>query len=751
MASDPDISGVIPECGAYTESDTQDASQSGSGIWLHARPQTPSRPIRCEKKRKIWYCEPCWSRKRRDTHYKLYAGTNSVFQHLRSHGIYLRCTNSKRTDSMQKKLTDQESWATISTNKPRKPQDHFLDFRPSDIDAVTLRGLYTNLVIQKNLSLALCEAPEFRAFLHYANPYTNKLLPTTRPTIRADIMREYADKQVLVRQALHQSNSKIHFSVDAWTTPNQKGILGIVVHFVINKLGLQHLLLALQEVEGSHTGEAYEMETIALYEFYGILDRMGYMQADNAKNNDTMGSWLSQELEDRGISWDNAKYRVRCIGHIINLSVQAFLRGLSKDFDFKSSEDGILDKDFNNSPEVKRWRKLGPLGKLRNLVVYILASPKRRQIWKEYAPKLLKKHNATRWNSVYTMIGRAIELRSALDKYMIDYKDDLPDTLTLSDWTFLENVHEFLERFYEATKATESDDETLAGVLFTMDFLIRHYRANISDYPKTSPMEKCLDAGYKKLDDYYSLTDHSPAYAAAIVLDPTWKWGHFEDAWIDKPLWIQKAKNKVQQLWINDYKNTITTTSSASTTTAMEPPPKRLKSSFNDYRNRPRPQPVQTYTIEDEYDRYLGQNLVIPTQRFNPLEWWLDPHREVEFPSLRRMAIDILSIPSMAASNERIFSHCKDTMSYKRCSMDPYLLEAIECLRSWNNSGLLGTVSIIPIAVICIILTIYRKLHIPRSTRMRRSISLQPKMRLSGTIWKIRGLYKRLRSKGDKA
>ena len=488
-------------------------------------------------------------------------------------------------------------------------------------------------------------------------------MPTSHNTIRESIRLEYYDKQVLIRQALQRSISKIHFSVDAWTSPNQIGILGIVVHFVIDKLGLQHLLIAMQEIDGSHTGEAFQMETIALYEDYDILDKMGYMMADNAGNNDTMGTWIDQELEDRGINWTHAKYRVRCIGHIINLFVQAFLRGLSKDFDFKSIEINTLDKDkFRDLAEVKRWRKLGPLGKLRNLVVYVMASPQRRQIWKEYSGgKLLKKHNATRWNSVYDMIGRGLELRSPLDRYMIDYKDDLPDTLTLNDWVFLINVYEFLEKFYEATKGTEGDDETLAGVLFTMDFLVRHYRANISEHSKSSQIGKCLEAGYKRLDNYYELTDHSPAYAAAIVLDPTWKWGHFEDAWVDKPVWIQKAKNMVQKLWMDDNKDIITTMSLTSTDIVYEPPAKRLKGSFNDYRNRPRPQPKPAEkTIEDEYERYLSQPLVpVPNEGFNALQWWLGPLRKVEFPSLRRMAIDILSIPGMAASNERVFSHSK--------------------------------------------------------------------------------------------
>ena len=214
---------------------------------------------------------------------------------------------SKYSDSTQKKLIDQESWATISTLKPRKAQDTFPSFKAADLNATILRGLYIDLIVQKNLPLSVCESPEFRALLHYINPYSNKLLPTAHSTIRETIKLEYNDKQILVRQALQRSISKIHFSVDAWTSPNQIGILGIIVHFVVDKLELQHLLLAMQEVDGSHTGEAYQMEKVALYEEYDILHLMGYMMADNAGNNDTMGTWIDQELEDRGIKWTHGK------------------------------------------------------------------------------------------------------------------------------------------------------------------------------------------------------------------------------------------------------------------------------------------------------------------------------------------------------------------------------------------------------------------------------------------------------------
>ena len=107
-----------PECGADAELELHDESK----IWLHSRPHTPSRPDRCEKRRKIWYCGLCWIRNRRDIHYRLYNGTYAVFKHLRNHGVYLQSKNPKHTDSTQKKLTDSELWSNRSSIKPRKPQ-----------------------------------------------------------------------------------------------------------------------------------------------------------------------------------------------------------------------------------------------------------------------------------------------------------------------------------------------------------------------------------------------------------------------------------------------------------------------------------------------------------------------------------------------------------------------------------------------------------------------------------------------------
>ena len=51
------------------------------------------------------------------------------------------------------------------------------------------------------------------------------------------------------------------------------------------------------------------------------------------------------------------------------------------------------------------------------------------------------------------------------------------------------------------------------------------------------------------------------------------------------------------------------------------------------------------------------------------------------------MAFDLLSIPAMAAECERVFSQAKLAVSSQRNAMHDVILEAIQCMKNWQNSG----------------------------------------------------------------
>lgn len=93
-----------------------------------------------------------------------------------------------------------------------------------------------------------------------------------------------------------------------------------------------------------------------------------------------------------------------------------------------------------------------------------------------------------------------------------------------------------------------------------------------------------------------------------------------------------------------------------------------------------------TGSVEDEYEEFIKAK---PTSiQGTALQWWLDPTRRADYPRLSQMAIDILSIPSMSAEAERIFSGGRRTIAWDRMSLGSTNIERTECLKSWLRSNI---------------------------------------------------------------
>ena len=50
------------------------------------------------------------------------------------------------------------------------------------------------------------------------------------------------------------------------------------------------------------------------------------------------------------------------------------------------------------------------------------------------------------------------------------------------------------------------------------------------------------------MDKYYALTDRSPAYVIALVLNPRFKWHYIEKKWSERQEWISDARDNVKAI-----------------------------------------------------------------------------------------------------------------------------------------------------------------------------------------------------------
>ena len=131
--------------------------------------------------------------------------------------------------------------------------------------------------------------------------------------------------------------------------------------------------------------------------------------------------------------YDPKQFRIRCFGHIINLSIQAFLRVPNRDN--LDSSLTLYDVDY--------WLKFGPLGKLCIVANKIAVSPQIAEKFEALSGgHRLPKPNDTRWFGWDRLIQRALKLQPAIDRFWITWGEEKERDLwlTAEDWEIIKSV-----------------------------------------------------------------------------------------------------------------------------------------------------------------------------------------------------------------------------------------------------------------------------------------------------------------------
>ena len=89
--------------------------------------------------------------------------------------------------------------------------------------------------------------------------------------------------------------------------------------------------------------------------------------------------------------------------------------------------------------------------------------------------------------------------------------------------------------------------------------------------------------------------------------------------------------------------------------------------------------------FDSEYEQYISTPCLLGIQ--DAQKWWLEPVQRRTYPSLSMMAIDLLSIPAMAAEPECLFSAAKLTITDTRNRLQEGSINATECLKSWAQES----------------------------------------------------------------
>lgn len=538
------------------------------------------------------------------------------------------------------------------------------------LSKATLEFLYIRWVVNQDIALDQVTHPAFRSVLEHCNPIANQMLPYSSAAIRESAQRLFVEGKQRIRYLLATAISDIHITCNLWTSPNHIGMLAVVAHFTSEKLKLHAVTLSLTEVQRDDSGQNQAAVVLEVVKDYGILGKLGYFMMDNVGFNDELVRTIAPALLKAGIPYNVDQRRLRCNGQIINLAVQGFLFGRAVD------DHDYPEKMAVSPTEIQptQWRKLGPLGKLHNITVWIGENTQRIQAFKQRCGGFMPhRYNKTGMNYWYHMLGWTSKkkIKNAIMALSNEEADLADDVLTAKEWETLGLIRDFLQGFRDATIATKDRQAGLDEALLIMDFLSEWFENAIKTCENHPFMLERLHAGYDKLSKHWNMTERSPAYIAAIVLDPTVKWNYF-DKW--NPQWQPNMKSALRELWETSYRSSTGPVSRATPTSTPD-----TTNEFLIWLNKRR---AVSLDVGDELAQYINEPLV-PASDKPAIDWWLEKGQRERLPLLSRMAIDIYSIPAMSSEPERVLSGTKNTIPENRSRLDSETIGILECLKWW--------------------------------------------------------------------
>lgn len=571
-----------------------------------------------------------------------------------------------------------------------------------------IKLFFIRWVVCMHIPFSIVENSHFRAFLGIFNSSLLTHVPVSKESIHTWIIAEFHRRKEFVKAELQASRSNINLSFDIWTSANYMAYLAVLCHFIDDKYQNQTLLLGFRRVIGAESGANRAEKIIQIIQDYEIMSKLGYFVLDKITSNDTCVDQILRELRP---DLNKKERRLQCVGHIINLTAQAFLFG--KDVEAFQMEARVARDARLEQRELEIWRQKGSFGKLHNLVKYICYTPQRRERFQAICDEdgsgqklqdlMIICDNATQWNSACAMIEGALELRNHISLFCEEYGQPPHNTLeresschldvlSHEDWQILNDSHLILKPFQNLAKRMEGHVQTgthgsLWEVFVAIESTLKelsNFKANYTQLTDEGQDKQFILASTNSsvavLEKYRGYMRDSPAYFAAVITNPSLKLELFKQK---APSFLYAAQRSVQNLWTREYIE-FTSNMNALAYAPHEPGPSTDSTGVNlsDFEQWiTLPDALPDLPQSDSYMQYLSRPRIPIAHCRDLLGWWKD-NRFAEG-HVTKLALDMLSIPAMSAEYERTFSSAEVANNPQLDHLSDEVVEASECLRDW--------------------------------------------------------------------
>ncbi|KAG8493064.1 hypothetical protein CXB51_010386 [Gossypium anomalum] len=275
----------------------------------------------------------------------------------------------------------------------------------------------------------------------------------------------------------------------------------------------------------------------------------------------------------------------------------------------------------------------------------------------------------TRWNSTYLMLDTAQNFERAFERFEeqdTNFRAELErgeGWPSVDDWTNVRDLRDFLEHFYEVTLHAQLNSN--------FDFNVMAIKMK------------------EKYDKYWGDIDKMNLLMfVACVLDPRQKLKYLEFALSEMSSsekaseMMQKLKESLYELF-DEYKPSLHSTCSqlsVSTHVSLGEPQQKMKRRMQALYKK-RELEICGEDKTSELDKYLAEANEEFVENFDILLWW--KVNSPRFPTLSKMARDVLAMPVSTVASESAFSTGGRVLDQYRSSLTPKIVQALVCTQDW--------------------------------------------------------------------
>lgn len=508
-------------------------------------------------------------------------------------------------------------------------------------------------------------------------------------SVHSEILAIYMREKKSLADTLAEIPGRVSLTVDLWTSDQTLGYAILTGHFIDADWRLNCRVLKFVLVPFPDSQVAFNHAVVSCLSEWGLGSKLFALTVDQSFANEAVVGNLRGLLSIKNPHMLNGQFLIsNCYARAMSRMALAAL-GATRE----------------------------AVAKVRDSVKYVKISESFEDIFNKLRQQLqipctenLVIDNQRMWDSTYHMLSTACKLKevfSCLDASVPTYEQ----APSMDDWKCVEVLCVYLKHFFDAADILTTDIYPTANAFFHEVFRIQMELAHgaLSDDTYVSDFVRPL---YEKFDRYWR--DCCVVLAMAVAMDPRYKLKLVQFSFVkafgeEAEMWLRMVDEGIRELYFEYVAQTLPLPSihveqryegfikvEAHQDEESLPHTDGL-SDFDVYIS----EISSNHQTKSELDQYLDESLLPRgSQDLDILEWW--KLNRIKYPTLSKMAADLLSIPFATVSGNSVFDTLSKKLDSHKASLKPVTLEALVCANNWLQFGMQQSTSIFDISAMCI-------------------------------------------------